>query len=181
MATKTTTVPARPIPSEEDPKSPYEGLYHLLRRCIHGHDTDIDSICHYQDVFGHSCEEDLEKAAEGEYKEVFYRLYDEAYGTVQMINFYSKHSAYVRHLHEQIDDLECRVEELKDDCAKIRQERQNRDNDICDARARIEELKKNIELQKKDNDELIKTIFRDAQEIMRLKAALYDMKEKYES
>ncbi len=105
MAAKT-TAPAPYIPPEEDPKSPFEGLYHLLRRCIHGHSTLQEDVCHYQDVFGHSCEEDLEKAAESEYKEVFFRLYDEAYGTVQMISFYSKHSKYCRELRERVDDLE---------------------------------------------------------------------------
>ena len=177
MATTKNTAPAKPIPAEEDPNSPYEGLYHLLRRCIHGHDTDIDSVCHYQDVFGHSCEEDLEKAADSEYKEVFWRLYDCAYGTVQLINFYGKHSPYCRHLLEQIDDLECRTDELKDDCEKLRQERKSRDNDICEGAKRIEELKAENRKLIEDNAKIADTVTKLAQEVIRLKAMLWDMQQ----
>ena len=177
MATTKSIAPARPIPAEEDPKSPYEGLYHLLRRCVHGHDTDIDSVCHYQDVFGHSCEEDLEKAAEGEYKEVFYRLYDEAYGTVQMINFYSKHSAYVRNLRERVEDLECDVEEAKAETERQRELKKSRDNDLADAAKRIEELKAENRKLVDDNAKIADAVTKLAQDLIKHKAMLLDMQQ----
>lgn len=177
MATTKNNVPAKPIPAEEDPNSPFESVWHLLRRCTRGHDTDIESVCHYQDVFGHSCIEDLEKAAEGDYKETFYRLYDCAYGTVQMISFYANHSAWSRKLNDTIDDLQCTVEEQKTEIEKLRQERKSRDNDICEGAKRIEELKAENRKLIEENAKIADTVTKLAQEAIRLKAMLWDMQQ----
>ncbi len=169
MAATKATAPQY-IPQEEDPNSPYEGLFHLLRRCIHGHDTTIEAICHYQDVFGHSCIEDLEKASESEYKETFWRLYDEAYGTVAMITFYGQHSRYCRDLRERLEDLEAETEEQK---TYIK---------VCEAKAteevkRRDDVEQMLRQEKEDHEKDMKYIFELKNEIIRLKAKLYDMME----
>lgn len=169
MAATKATAPQY-IPQEEDPNSPYEGLFHLLRRCIHGHDTTTEAICHYQDVLGHSCEEEHEKAAESGYRETFYRLYEEAYGVVATINFDRKHSRYARELRERVDDLEATCEEQK---TYIK---------VCEAKA-TDEVKRRGDVETKlrqateEADRCKKHIHELEDEVIRLKAKLYDMME----
>lgn len=177
MATEKSIKTAPYIPPEEDPKSPFEGLFHLLRRCVHGHDTDIESICHYQDVFGHSCEEDHEKAAEGEYKETFYRLYQEAYGTIAVINFDRKHSVYCRNLRDQIEALESDIDDHLEVEKDLRQKIQSRDKDIADAAAKLTELYRENDTLKKEKYALAEAVAKCGNEIVRLKAQLFDTME----
>ncbi len=165
------------IPSEEDPKSPNEGLLHLLRRCVHGHETTTEAICHYQDVFGHSSEEEHEKAAEGEYREVFYRLYCEAFGIVETIKFDRKHSVYVRNLRDQIEALECDNEDHEQVERDLRQKIQSRDKDLVDAGEKMRELYLEREALKKEKFELAQAAAKCASEIVHLKARLFDMME----
>ena len=179
MATTKATAP-KYIPQEEDPNSPYEGLYHLLRRCIHGHDTTTEAICHYQDVFGHSCYEDLEKASESEYKETFWRLYDEAYGTVAMITFYGQHSRYCRDLRERIEDLEAETEEHKDIEKDLRQKILSRDRDLVDASKTISDLRCEIASLKDGRRKDAEALADVGKEVVRLKARLFDLMEKME-
>lgn len=168
MATKNTTAPY--IPQEEDPNSPYEGLFHLLRRCIHGHKTDIDSVCHYQDVFGHSCEEDHEKAAEGEYREVFYRLYEEAYGVVATINFDRKHSVYYRNLREQVDDL-------TDDVEGARQYQKVVEASLENEKKESAKLRQQVNEAASLTTKYVQQIADLENEVVRLKARLFDLME----
>ena len=172
-----TTKNIKIVPPEEDPNSPFEDLYHLLRRCIHGHDTNIEAICHYQDVFGHSSEEDHEKAANGEYKETFYRLYEEAYGVVATINFDRKHSVYARNLHDQIEALESDIEDHLEVERDLRQKIQSRDNDLIDAGKTISNLRCEIASLKDQNRRDADALADIAQEIIRLKVRLFDMME----
>jgi len=180
MATSKNTASTPCIPPEEDPNSPFEGLFHLLRRCVHSYDTDIESICHYQDVFGHSCEEDHEKAAEGEYKEVFYRLYEKAYGAVEMVKFDRKHSVYYRNLRDRIEALECDIEDHLETENDLRQKIQSRDKDISHASETIENLRQELNANKDETKKGYEVIFNQNKEIMRLKAKLFDLMERTE-
>lgn len=176
MATKSTEA-VKNVPQNEDPNSPFEGVFHLLRRCVHGHDTDLEAVCHYQDVFGHSCEEELEAAANGELKDVFYRLYDCAYGTVQMVNFDRRHSNYCKNLRDEIAALESDVDDCKAEEERLRKEIQNRDRDIADAAGRINDLKKENEKLFDMNHQKEAIIGQLGNEILKLKAMLWDMQQ----
>lgn len=165
---------------EEDPTSPHEGLFHLLHRCVHGHDTDIESICHYQDVFGHSCEEDHEKAANSEYRDTFYRLYDEAYGVMATINFDRKHGAYARNLREKIECLECDLEDARDEEDCLRKSVQSTEKNLQDAEKTISELRNELQMSKDDVKRHIEVIFEMEKKIVYLKARMFDFMEQME-
>ena len=143
----------------------YNDLVALLKRvkATRGLDTDMESVCNYQDMIGHSTDEELSELANGEYKHEFYWVYSTAYRIEDTLNFYVNHSDKIFALRVQCDDLKCTNEELSDELAK-------RKTELSDIGCKyMQSEKENAELEKENAD--LKA------EIIKLKARLYDLME----
>lgn len=133
-----------------------------------GLDVSEQAVCDYQDMIGHSCEEDLEELANGEYKEAFYRVYGVAYGVVEAIRFHCKHGKKIIELFDRIADLENAERMYKD---KI--------SELADTSAewieRTEKTRQAWENEKRAKEEALETIKKQQETIQELKAKLYDL------
>lgn len=98
----------------------YTELIELIKRtqATGGLDVDEKSICEYQDMFGHSTEEQLAELSNGVYKEIFYRIYGYAYGTVAAIRFHCQHGEKILNICRRNDELNADVEDLTDTLKK---------------------------------------------------------------
>lgn len=148
----------------------YKDLCELLKKvqATGGMDCDQKSICDYQDMIGHSSEEQLADLANGIYKEAFYRVYGISYGTIEAIRFHCKHGEKIAAILEENDSLKCDYEALNikyidtdkkyhDAIGKAESARQ----DALQKDSEIEALKRELEAIKANNTEL--------------KAKLYDL------
>lgn len=100
----------------------YEDLVKLINfvQASAGHilDTSEAAICEYQDMIGNSTDDQLRVLAnDDKLKYQFYRIYGMAYGTVEAIQFFTKHNEklleIVHERDEAIADREDTMEELK--------------------------------------------------------------------
>lgn len=148
----------------------YKDLLETLRniQATGGMDVSNEAVCDYQDMIGHSCEEDLEELANGNYKEAFYRVYGVAYGTVEAIRFHCKHGKKIIELFDRIADLETlsntqadRINSLE----KINEEWIER----------TEKTRQAWEKAEKEKIELLKKIDELEAKNQELKAKLYDL------
>ena len=135
----------------------------------HGFDTDNESIVAYQDLIGHATEEEnTELCNDPALNETWYRIYGVAYGTCAAIKWYLNHSNKVT---EMVADKEYYENEAKA------------------AMKKIDELKKQVEVQKgnavtlnnqlyeikRDMEGTVKELASKEKEIIELKAKMYDL------
>jgi len=150
-------------------KPRYESLEELLRevKATGGLDTDIDFIVHVQDLIGHSSLEDLDRLSH-EYKETFYRVYDEAEGIQATIKFFAEYSNFSVKLREELAEAEADRDKLQ------HLYNEERKSSLEFARERNEKEAENIRITAEANDlrrenEALKA------EMIALKARLYDL------
>ena len=92
----------------------YEDLVKTLKMMQASHimDCNMEAVCEYQDMIGHSSIEQLEELANGSYKESFYRLYGIAYGTIEAIKFHCNHGQKIREILETNADQTAEIDRL---------------------------------------------------------------------
>ena len=132
--------------------------------------TDEASVCEYQDMIGHSSEEELEELANGVYKHTFYRVYGLAYGTVEAIVFFTKHGEKIKAMLTENAELKCDIEDAKDDIKKAKAEAEKYAELMTKARDEWE-------AEKNEKEKMQYVIDQKDYEIMQLKAKLYDLQE----
>jgi chromosome segregation ATPase len=88
-------------------KPKYESLEELLKevQATRGLDTNIEFITHVQDLIGHSTEDQLYELSK-QYKETFYRVYDEAEGIESTLRFFASYSKFSENLQTQLAEAE---------------------------------------------------------------------------
>lgn len=88
-------------------KEKYNNLEELLKevQATRGLDTNIEFITHVQDLIGHSTIDELHDLS-WQYKETFYRVYDEAEGVEATMRFFAEHSRFSTNLQEQLAEAE---------------------------------------------------------------------------
>jgi hypothetical protein len=150
-------------------KPKYESLEELLKevQATRGLDTNIEFITHVQDLIGHSTANQLYELSK-QYKETFYRVYDEAEGIESTLRFFASYSKFSEDLQIQLTDAEADRDKYQH---LYKTEKESRELDLKE----LQELRgihnKNLtELVNKqiEVDELKK-------ELTTLKAKLYDL------
>ena len=93
----------------------YNNLEELLKEITSTRRFDIDTeaAIQYQDLIGHSNMQELGQLANGEYREMFYNIYQVAYGTIETIKFWAKHSDYCINLRYDRDEAEAKKEKAE--------------------------------------------------------------------
>ena len=144
----------------------YEELVKLLNRvqATGGLDVDEKSICEYQDMIGHSTQDQLRELANGNLKESFYRVYGHSYGTVEAIRFFTQNSNKMYDLLLERDELKADLEIANKDIDKYMLESSKNYKAMIQERQEKEQAQDDL---KKAQDEII-----------RLKARLFDLMEK---
>ena len=129
---------------------------------------DDQAVIDYQDMIGHSSEEQLEALANGMYKEAFYRVYGAAAGTVEAIRFHCKHGQKIKALFERIDELEAIIDDYRsaNECLN---------KTVDDRNDRVKSLRDECEKAEKEKAEALETIKEQTDTIQELKAKLYDL------
>lgn len=152
----------------------YEDLVKLLKEVQRTGmmKTDSESVCNYQDMMGHSSEEQLSELANGDYRESFYRVYAESFGITETLRFYTRHSNCIEKIVLERDQLLCDLEtekELKDKYLTSTETLRKNLKETSDA---LGETMEKLYSTEKEKDEIIKS---QAAEITELKAKLYDL------
>lgn len=150
-------------------KPKYETLEELLKevQATRGLDTNIEFITHVQDLIGHSNYEELERLSH-EYKETFYRVYDEAEGIEATIRFFAAYSNFSQKLNEELAEAEADRDKAN---ALLKMEK---DSHLETCRERNQAQAENIKITaerndlKRENEEL-------KEQLTKLKAKLYDL------
>lgn len=150
-------------------KEKYNNLEELLKevQATRGLDTNIEFITHVQDLIGHSTIDELHDLSR-QYKETFYRVYDEAEGVEATMRFFAEHSRFSTNLQEQLADAEADRDKYQH---LYKTEKESRDLDLKELQELRGKHNKNLtELVNKQRevDELRK-------ELITLKAKLYDL------
>lgn len=150
-------------------KPKYDNLEELLKevQATRGLDTSIEFITHVQDLIGHSTIDELHDLS-WQYKETFYRVYDEAEGVEATMRFFAEHSRFSLNLQEQLADAEADRDKYQH---LYKTEKESRDLDLKELQELRGRHNKNLtELVNKQRevDELRK-------ELITLKAKLYDL------
>ena len=151
----------------------YEDLVTLLKKvqATHGIDTDEKSVCEYQDMIGHSSQEQLKELANGVYKETFYRVYGFAYGTVEAIRFFTKNSDRIEAILRERNEAICDRDDMQDVLEKEKAAHQTATKNaktLCD----------DLYDEKRNTERLQKELEAAQDEIIKLKARLFDLMEK---
>lgn len=133
-----------------------------------GLDVSCEAICEYQDMIGHSCEEDLAELANGPYKEAFYKVYGYAYGTVEAIRFHCKHGEKIRELFDAIADWEEKHARISEANKLLNEQLDNRQD-------MAEKFREAWEKEKTEKEKAQARIAELEKENQALKAKLYDM------
>lgn len=142
----------------------YNDLVKLINRvnasrCI---ETDTESVCSYQDMIGHSTEEQLtELANDDKTRRAFYWIYSLCYRVDDLLTFYVKHDENIFKLRLERDTLLNDKEELQ----SYRKTYEQSINDLEDDLHAEKEKRENAESE----NERLKA------EIIKLKAKLYDL------
>ena len=141
----------------------YKDLVQTVKTIQSSHimDCSEQAVCDYQDMIGHSSEEELEELANGAFIETFYKVYGQAYGTAEAIKFYCRHSEKIRNIQTDLSETECdrdRYKALYEDQKKLSDKFHS---ETCEAEQKAHDLEvENTKLNK---------------EIIKLKAKLYDL------
>lgn len=126
------------------------------------------AILDYQDMIGHSTEEQLDELSKGTYKEAFYRVYGAAAGVIEAIRYYRRHSPAILEDQERIADLES----VRDNLLK---HNKSMEKEVEDWKDRTEKCRKAWEDAEKEKIELAKRIDELEAKNQELKAKLYDL------
>ena len=145
----------------------YEDLVKTLNhiQSSRGMDCSPEAICDYQDMIGHSSIEQLAELANSDIlKEAFYKVYGEAYGTVEAIKFFCKNGQKIQDILATNADQTAEIDRLN---------------------FLLTEQKKDTEAQKKAREEiqseyatLANQNMKQAAEIETLKAQMQELKAK---
>lgn len=151
----------------------YKDLLELVKKvqATGGMDTDEKSVCDYQDMIGHSTDEQLRELANGDYKHAFYRIYGCAYGTIGAIQFFTKHSDKLDQILRDRDEAICDRDEALEELEKIKDK-------ISDNLLKVHKAVDAMEEEKAARIKAEKDLQAAQDEIIRLKARLFDMMEK---
>ena len=117
-------------------------------------DTHEEKIVEYQDMIGHSSEEELDELSRSQYRAAFYRVYDLSYGTAETLKFYFNHSETIRRIMEEkagleadrdkyqfiIQDLNSKIEKAHDQAEKMREAWEEAEKKRKEEGGRITEL-----------------------------------------
>ena len=144
----------------------YKHLVELCKRtkATKGLDTSIDRVVEYQDMIGHSTENELADLSNSEYKKEFYWIYSTAYRIEDTINFYVNHSEKIAAMVNENIDLKDDLEEEKSKNVELSEKYKTAKNNYDNAFHENAVLKTTIEMLKSD--------------IINLKAKLYDLSNK---
>lgn len=126
--------------------------------------TDQESILTYQDVIGHSSIQQNIDASNSNDADLFFRIYGEAYGVNAAIQFFIDHSLYCSTLRNDNSMYKVRIDDYK----KTIESKEEMISNIN---------RKNVDLEIK-NQNLLEQVESLTDEIIRLKAKLYDILEK---
>ena len=152
----------------------YNNLSELLHEisASRKYDTSIEAAIEYQDLIGHSDLQTLGELANGEFREMFYTVYQIAYGTVDTLKFYAKHSNYCIDLRYEKDEATAKLEILQATSEKEREESNKlldeTTNNFIQSEKDLANTRKEAGTLAKENEEL-------KAEIIKLKAKLYDL------
>lgn len=148
----------------------YEDLVKLVKRvqATGGMDTDEASVCDYQDMIGHSSDEQLRELANGEMKHAFYRIYGCAYGTISAIQFFTKHSNKLDEIIHERDEAICDRDDAREDLKKEKEKTEK-------AFAQAQKMRDSWEQEKTEKENIKRDLEKAQAEIIQLKAKLYDL------
>ena len=149
----------------------FEDLKETIKtiQASHVMDCTQPATIRYQDMIGHSSFEQLEELANTDvYRETFYRVYGTAYGTVEAIKFYMKHSDKVKAILEEKADLEAERDGL------IETDR-NRTAYIEEQNAKNIQISSELRAEQRKAQEAAERVAALEAENQALKAKLYDL------
>lgn len=151
----------------------YEELVKLLNKvqATGGLDVDEKSICEYQDMIGHSTQDQLRELANGNLKESFYRVYGHSYGTVEAIRFFTKNSDK---LYDILAERDNAVIDRDEALEKLENQKQKIADNFLKAQNALDAAEEEKAARLKAEEDLKKA----QDEIIRLKARLFDLMEK---
>ena len=134
--------------------------------------TDTESIVLMQDIFGHSTVEELHDAANDKQKELFYRIYGIAYGTIEAIKFYVAESEKMQELRSDVEYYKGRCEELH---KSLNEKEAMIERQISGYQDKLENWKQEKISQDIKELNLTEENQKLKQEVIELKAKLYDL------
>lgn len=136
-----------------------------------GHILDLhdEAVTEYQDLIGHATEEEnTELCNDPALNETWYRIYGVAYGTTAAIKWYLNHS-------NKIAEMQCDLEEYKAKVEKKTEELKAAHDDSLTQFERAANAENVIKEMKRDMDGTLKALKEKEEEIIQLKARLYDL------
>lgn len=150
-------------------KEKYNNLEELLKevQATRGLDTNIEFITHVQDLIGHSTIDELHDLS-WQYKETFYRVYDEAEGVEATMRFFAEHSRFSTNLQEQLAEAEADRDKYH---ALWKVEKETAERHAESMQMDDKEIKK-LKLKAAEDQA---TIDKLQKELISLKAKLYDL------
>lgn len=141
----------------------------VARESGHMLDLNDDAVVVYQDLIGHATEEEnTELCNDPAVNETWYRIYGVAYGTTAAIKWYLNHS-------NKIAEMQCDLEEYKAMAEKKTEELKAAKDDSLTQFERAADAEKVIEEMKRDMEGTLKALKEKEEEIIQLKARLYDL------
>lgn len=151
----------------------YKDLLELVKKvqATGGMDTDEKSVCDYQDMIGHSTDEQLRELANGDYKHAFYRIYGCAYGTIGAIQFFTQHSDKLDQILRDRDEAICDRDEAHEELEKLKDK-------VAENFLKAQKAVDAMEEEKAARIKAENDLQAAQDEIIRLKARLFDMMEK---
>ena len=150
-------------------KPKYNNLEELLKevQATRGLDTSIEFITHVQDLIGHSTVEELHELSR-QYKETFYRVYDEAEGIETTLRFFKYNSEWSEYLQTKLAEAEADRDKFEFMFDNMKATTDKITNDFQDLQKRHETNLDELAAKQKEVDEL-------KNELTNLKARLYDL------
>ncbi len=139
-----------------------------------GHILDLhdEAVVVYQDLIGHATEEEnTELCNDPAVNETWYRIYGVAYGTTAAIKWYLNHS-------NKIAEMQCDLEEYKAKASKLEEDLGEAKKAVGVQKANAETLNSQLYECKRDMDGTLKALKKKDDEIIQLKAKLYDLMER---
>lgn len=150
-------------------KKEYKNLEELLKevKATRILDTNIDFIVHVQDLIGHSTVEELHNMSR-DYKETFYRVYDEAEGIEATMRFFAENSKFSENLQEQLAEAEADRDKYRALWKVMKETAERHEESMKQDENEIKKLK-----LKATEDQA--TIDKLQNELTQLKAKMYDL------
>lgn len=147
----------------------YNELVNLLNtvQATGGLDCDTASVCEYQDMIGHSTDDELRELSNGSCREAFYRVYGLSYGTTAAITFYLNHSQKIYDWQIEKEDLSVDLDEAREKITAIEKKAKKNFETAENFRAEWEK-------EKAEKEKAEKELAAAQDEIIRLKAMLFD-------